>query len=171
MVPSSALGLHLLDCEFRPCLQYWLGLPIFPEGGRCPVCHASFGRPIWGSSCWLWWQRGQNSPEKLHPRCNIFSSSNCCPCAKEGVAISNIYLAPKPALLTSSCPNGIGDVQLHLMLQSYQLAATHFSRCSHYTRSCLGCQEEQENDYACFTIPGCGSILCPTCHRVPWGLE
>ena len=38
MVPTSALGLHLLDCEFRPCLQYWLGLSIFTEGGRCPVC-------------------------------------------------------------------------------------------------------------------------------------
>ena len=40
VVPSSALGLHLLDREFRPCLQYWLGLPIFTEGGRCPVCQA-----------------------------------------------------------------------------------------------------------------------------------
>ena len=38
MVPTSALGLNLLDHEFRPCLQYWLGLPIFTEGGRCPVC-------------------------------------------------------------------------------------------------------------------------------------
>ena len=40
MVPSSALGLHLLDREFRPCLQYWLDLPIFRDGGRCPVCQA-----------------------------------------------------------------------------------------------------------------------------------
>ena len=28
----------ILDCEFRPCLQYWLGLPIFAEGVRCPIC-------------------------------------------------------------------------------------------------------------------------------------
>ena len=40
VIPSSALGLHLLDREFRPCLQYWLGVPIFPEGTRCPVCQA-----------------------------------------------------------------------------------------------------------------------------------
>ena len=40
VVPSSALSLHLLDSEFRPCLQYWLGLLIFTEGGRCPVCKA-----------------------------------------------------------------------------------------------------------------------------------
>ena len=40
VVPSSALGLHLLDQEFRPCLQYWLGLPIFAEGVRCPVCRS-----------------------------------------------------------------------------------------------------------------------------------
>ena len=41
VIPSSALGLHLLDCEFRPCLQYWLGLPIFAEGVRCPICLVS----------------------------------------------------------------------------------------------------------------------------------
>ena len=40
VVPSSALGLHLLDREFRFCLQYWLGLQMFEEGLRCPVCHA-----------------------------------------------------------------------------------------------------------------------------------
>ena len=26
VVPSTALGLHLLDCEFRLCLRYWLGI-------------------------------------------------------------------------------------------------------------------------------------------------
>ena len=39
VVPSPALGLHLLDREFRLCLQYWLGLPMFENGARCPVCH------------------------------------------------------------------------------------------------------------------------------------
>ena len=37
-VPSSPLGLHLMDREFRVCLQYWLGVPIFEEGVRCGVC-------------------------------------------------------------------------------------------------------------------------------------
>ena len=36
VIPSSALVLHLLDSEFRPCLQYWQGL--FTEGVRCPIC-------------------------------------------------------------------------------------------------------------------------------------
>ena len=39
VIPSSALGLHLPDREFRFCLQYWLGLHMFEEGIRCPVCH------------------------------------------------------------------------------------------------------------------------------------
>ena len=38
VVPSSALGLHLQDREFRLCLKYWLGLQIFEEDRRCPVC-------------------------------------------------------------------------------------------------------------------------------------
>ena len=36
VVPSSALGLHLLDCEFQLCLRYWLGLQIFEDGAQCP---------------------------------------------------------------------------------------------------------------------------------------
>ena len=39
MVPSSALCLHLLDCEFRVCLRYWLGLQMFVDGTQCSVCH------------------------------------------------------------------------------------------------------------------------------------
>ena len=39
IVPCSALGLHLMDCEFRLCLKYWLGLQMFEDGARCPVCH------------------------------------------------------------------------------------------------------------------------------------
>ena len=40
VVPSSALGLHLRDREFRLCLQYWLGLRMSGDNGRCPVCQA-----------------------------------------------------------------------------------------------------------------------------------
>ena len=38
VVPSSTLGLHLQDQEFRLCLQYWLGLRMVEEGARCPIC-------------------------------------------------------------------------------------------------------------------------------------
>ena len=38
VVPSSALDLHLLDREYLVCLQYWLGLQMFEENPRCPVC-------------------------------------------------------------------------------------------------------------------------------------
>ena len=38
VVPSSTLGLHLHDQEFRLCLKYWLGLPMVEEGSHCPIC-------------------------------------------------------------------------------------------------------------------------------------
>ena len=38
VVPSSALGLHLQDQEFRFCLKYWLGLPLYEDNVTCPVC-------------------------------------------------------------------------------------------------------------------------------------
>ena len=38
VVPSSSLGLHLSDREFRPCLQYWLGLRMSSEESPCSVC-------------------------------------------------------------------------------------------------------------------------------------
>ena len=37
-VPSSALGLHLQDREFRCCLRYWLGIPLHSSPYTCPEC-------------------------------------------------------------------------------------------------------------------------------------
>ena len=37
-VPSPALSLHLLDREFRCCLRYWLGIPLYNSQYRCPEC-------------------------------------------------------------------------------------------------------------------------------------
>ena len=36
-IPSKALGLHMMDTEYRLCPQYWLGLCMFSEGS-CPHC-------------------------------------------------------------------------------------------------------------------------------------
>ena len=38
VLPSSNLGLHFLDCEFRLCLQYWLGVPLAGDFSSCPIC-------------------------------------------------------------------------------------------------------------------------------------
>ena len=38
VIPSTTLGLHLLDREFRLCLDYWLGLQMTKEGALCPIC-------------------------------------------------------------------------------------------------------------------------------------
>ena len=37
-IPSTTLGLHLQDKEFRLCLQYWLGLRMSEDGALCPTC-------------------------------------------------------------------------------------------------------------------------------------
>ena len=38
VVPSSALGLHLHDREFRLCVDYWLGLKMSDGESKCPLC-------------------------------------------------------------------------------------------------------------------------------------
>ena len=45
VIPSTTLGLHLLDREFRLCLDYWLGLQMTKEGALCSICNA-FGDPV-----------------------------------------------------------------------------------------------------------------------------
>ena len=40
-VPSAALGLHLQDKEFRPCLRYWLGIPLHSAPYSCLECHST----------------------------------------------------------------------------------------------------------------------------------
>ena len=40
-VPSAALGLRLQDKEFRPCLRYWLGIPLHSAPYSCPECHST----------------------------------------------------------------------------------------------------------------------------------
>ena len=41
VIPSSALGLHMLDWEFRLCLLYWLGVPLSQENWICPACSSN----------------------------------------------------------------------------------------------------------------------------------
>ena len=41
MVPSTPLGLHLTDCEFRCCLRSWLGVPLHSNSYPCPECGGS----------------------------------------------------------------------------------------------------------------------------------
>ena len=40
-VPSTALGLHLQDQEFRCCLRYWLGMPLHSTSYCCPECRST----------------------------------------------------------------------------------------------------------------------------------
>ena len=41
VVPSPSLGLHLQDREFRRCLRYWLGVPLYNSSYSCPECHGT----------------------------------------------------------------------------------------------------------------------------------
>ena len=48
VVPSPALGLCLLDQEFRLCLGYWLGMRMSGDFRTCPVCGKSAAaNPYW----------------------------------------------------------------------------------------------------------------------------
>ena len=38
VLPSPNIGLHLLDCEFRLCLRYWLGVQLSSDTTDCPFC-------------------------------------------------------------------------------------------------------------------------------------
>ena len=40
MVPSATLGLLMFDQEFRSCLRYWLGVPLFGCPYQCPEYEA-----------------------------------------------------------------------------------------------------------------------------------
>ena len=41
VVPSTPLGLHLTDCEFRCFLRYWHGIPLHSNSYPCPECGGS----------------------------------------------------------------------------------------------------------------------------------
>jgi hypothetical protein len=41
VVPSETLGLKFKDWEFRPALQYWLGIAMYPTDSICPVCSSA----------------------------------------------------------------------------------------------------------------------------------
>ena len=41
VVPSTPLGLHLMDCEFRCFLHYWHGVPLCSNSYPCPECGGS----------------------------------------------------------------------------------------------------------------------------------
>ena len=41
VVPSTPLGLHLTNCEFRCCLHYWFGVPLHSNSYPCPECGGS----------------------------------------------------------------------------------------------------------------------------------
>ena len=125
VVPSSALGLHLPDREFRPCLQYWLGLPIFTEGGRWCVCQA-LADPF-GDHHVVCGGNGDRIHRHNSIRDAIFSAAQTAALAPRR-ELPSLIPGSQPALLTSSCPIGKGDVQLHSMLQSSQLCSSSPSK-------------------------------------------
>ena len=170
VVPTSALGLHLLDREFRPCLQYWLGLPIFTEGGRCPVCQVladPFGDHHVGC--------GGNG-DRIHRhnsiRDAIFSAAQTAALAPRRelpslipgsqARLADIFLPSWDRGRPTALDVTIISTLQQLTLQGAAITPGHALAVGENRKMTI---------YACFTLPGCGSILCPTCHRVPWGLE
>ena len=109
VVPSSALGLHLLDREFRFCLQYWLGLQMFEEGLRCPVCHAvadTFGDHQVGCGGTV-----IESSNIIPFGMQFFQQLSQLPWRPEGKS-SLLSPAPRAGLPSSTSPAGKGAAQL-----------------------------------------------------------
>ena len=165
VVPSSALGLHLLDQEFRPCLQYWLGLPIFVEGVRCPVCRSvadPFGDHHVGC--------GGNG-DRIHRhnsiRDAIFS------------AAQTATLAPRKKLLYIFCALLPMSPCWHLpprsssrvwRLRYFHSATAYLEWCSQCPRARIESRRGEEDGPSCCLLPGCGSVvhpsLGPVCRRL-----
>jgi hypothetical protein len=86
------------------CVQYWLGLQIFEEHPRCPVC-LSTANHFLGHSCRMWGKCGQNFPAQLFAGCSCLSGTDCRPRASQGSSF------PHPGLPQSPCrclPNPAG---------------------------------------------------------------
>ena len=158
MIPSSALGLHLLDREFRPCLQYWLGVPIFPEGTRCPVCQAladPFGDHHVGCG-----GNGDRIYRHNSIRRHLFSSSICSFSAKEGVTIPHTrYSSSSSGCFSAKL--GQGPVSCSGRLCDLHSSTSHPTRGSHHARTCFVCWGIPEDGSACSACRSVGVSFVP----------
>ena len=121
VVPSSALGIHLLDCEFWLCLRYWLGLQIFEDG---PTIADPYGDHHVGCG-----GNGDRIAQHNALRDAIFSAAQSAALAPRREVSSLI-----PSSL--SCP---ADVFLPSRLgcnRHFDHATGYHPRCRHRPRSC-----------------------------------
>ena len=104
VIPSSALGLHLQDKEFRLCLGYWLGLRMFEDGSTCSICQRAadpYGDHHVGCG-----DNGDRIFRHDSIRDALFSAAQSAALAPRKEAPSLI-----PALPTSTSPTGRGANQ------------------------------------------------------------
>ena len=75
MPPLSTLGLHLEAEEFKSCVEYRLGIPIYAPQ-NCPLCKNSANN-IYGDHSLTCGGRGDNIYRHDRLRDKIFSSCVC----------------------------------------------------------------------------------------------
>ena len=122
MVPSSHLGLHLTDCEFRCCLRYWLGVPLHSNSYPCPECGGSvdpFGITRLGVVA-----MAIESPATTPSEMSSLTPLNQLLYPLHGRLLA-WYPVPSQDLLMFCSPIGAEASLLHLMFMS-------FPRCSSY---------------------------------------
>ena len=165
-----ALGLHLLDCEFRLCLWYWLGIQMFEEGAQCPVCHM-VADPLGDHqvSC------GGNGD-------HIFRHNALCDAVFS--AAQSVALAPQkemPSLIPNSqcrpadvfLPSWKGGhpAALDMTVMSTMQQATIHAGCCLHPRSCPDGWRGKETSCSWGRLPGSWCPFYPTGFGDTWGDE
>ena len=150
VIPSPALGLHLLDQEIRLCLQYWLGSPFLQRGQGSLSAGASL-TPLEAVV-----KRGSYPLSELYPGCSILSSIDNCFSTPEVVAISWPNLACGHFL-----PNWERGRPTALDVCHFYTATAYLAWCSQCPRAHIESRRRQENGPTCYLMPGCGSVFVP----------
>ena len=130
VVPSTSLGLHLSDWEFRLCLKYWLGLHIFEEDTLCLVCGCT--SDIMGHHCVTCRSNGDliHKHGALHDVLYTTARSAVLACKKENsitypwVSFSPYWSQGKPAALDISIISPLQTLMVEeaAVTQGYPLA-------------------------------------------------
>ncbi len=95
IIPSTTLGLHLHDREFRCCLRYWLGVPLHSSSYPCPECHLTadaYGDHQVGCGGNRDRIARHNAVRGRHPRCCPVR----CSCSFQGDPWLTAWLAGSP---------------------------------------------------------------------------
>ena len=168
--PSSTLGLHLQDKEFRLCLHCWLGLRMSNEGVTCPVFQVTtdtYGDHQVGC--------GGNG-DRIHRHDSI---RDAVLSAAQSAALAPRKEAPSVIPGSSSRPADVylpnrkkgqpAALDIHVISTYHAVANTSWS--FHHSRICSTSGGGEEEDRPCWGLPGCWCHFHPPCRGISGRLD